>query len=91
MHTKGEWIWQFDPLNPDKIEIVQDGQAIFLTQSFDNAKRLCQILNSYEDMYEALKAVLASVVCNDDMSISYAIDGLTRCQIDNALSKAGGK
>ena len=40
---------------------------------------------------EALKAVLASIVCNDDMSISYAIDGLTRCEIDNALSKAEGK
>ena len=48
------------------------------------------ILNpdALEDMYEALKAVLDSKACNDDMSIAYAIGGLTRCQIDNALSKA---
>jgi len=54
-YTKGEWKWQFDPLDPKgMVEVTQNGEVIFRTQTLKNAQRLCQALNSWQDMYEAL-------------------------------------
>ena len=49
------------------------------------------LISAAPDMYEALKSVLSSVVCNGDWSISYAIDRDIRLQINAALAKAEGK
>jgi len=50
-----------------------------------------RLISAAPDMYEALKAVLSTVVCNGDMSISYAIDRTVSNQIEQALNKAEGK
>ena len=66
--------------------MVGNGQSAWV--AICGREQDARLIAAAPDMYEALKAVLDSIVCNDDMSISYAIDGLARCQIDNALSKA---
>jgi len=98
MYTKGEWKWQFDPLDPNgKIEVTQSGGVIFTTQTLKNAERLCQILNSYSDMYEALKNLLAETdllvveECDHDVGICWCSYKNARFQAAHALAKAEGK
>ena len=54
-----EWQWQFDPLEPQgKVEVTYKGEPIFLTQTLENAERICNILNSYPLVYEALEDII---------------------------------
>ena len=55
--NKGAYSWRFDPLKPDIVEVSQNGITFATTSTLWNAERLVVRLNSYQDMYEALKAL----------------------------------
>ena len=86
-YTKGEWKWQFDPLDPKGIVgITQNGKVIFWTQTLKNAQHLCQILNTYSDMYEALKELFHEYTGGRNVGVSEL--GI---KADKAIAKAEGK
>jgi predicted RNA-binding Zn ribbon-like protein len=70
---------QAQPLTMTQQLIVMSKENDILTDANKAAQRKIEVLT------EALKAVLSTVVVNDDMSTSYAIDRKVRNQIDAAL------
>ena len=86
--NQGEWKWQFDPLDPNgRVEVTQNNEVIFVTQTLKNAQRLCQMLNSYQDMYEALKEIYDANWQNLPDMASHIIETVGK----KALMKAEGK
>jgi len=91
-YTKGEWVVK-QVLSEDYFISNNDDEICYPIARMDshqlNPEANAQLIAAAPDMYKALKSVLSSAVCNDDMSTSYAIDRTIKNQIDNALAKAG--
>ena len=74
----------------DKLAKLTDDaheELLFLIKE-QTVERIVKAVNCHDDLVEALKAVMASVIVNDDMSISYAIDGYIAHLIAQALARA---
>ena len=96
-HTKGKWEVQLaQPYDEHEFEIsydTEEGLTYLIADVHGNleqgdAEANANLIASAPELYEALKAVLTTVVCNGDMTITYGIDGDTRRQIKRALDKA---
>jgi hypothetical protein len=59
--------------------------------TLDEREANAHLIAAAPDMYKALKAVLSTVIVNDDMTITYAIDFTVTQQINRALKKAEGR
>lgn len=91
-HTKGEWKAEYR--SGGDYEITSDGFVGCIAKVNVDCyavKSNAHLIAAAPDLLEALKAVLSTVIVNDDMTTSYAIDGKTRKQINRALAKAEGK
>ena len=92
-YTKGEWeaiLWD----SGKGFNIFSDEGLIAtvplergLKHTMHEVKANAHLIASAPALYEALKAVLSTVVCNGDCTISYAIDGTVRKQMEKALAQ----
>lgn len=87
-YTKGDWKVEAPQNKGIKARIISNERAVIATvNNADDAN----VMAASKEMYEALRAVESSVICNGDMSFTYAIDGRIKKQISQALQKAEGK
>jgi hypothetical protein len=90
--TPGQWHYEDGQVKDDRGEIVarayREAECKISPYQRDNNMRF---ISAAPDMYEALKAITDSVVCNGDFTTSYAIDGTIKQLIKQALAKAEGR
>lgn len=106
-YTKGEWrlehllagqypVYIYDENGMAIAEATNRLDGINNEKAKEEMIANARLIAAAPDMYEALKAVLSSAVCDDfdksGLAIThYAIDGNIRKLINQALSKADGK
>ena len=85
-----EYSWQFDPLEPDKPVELTCGGVVIATTTLKSAQELAAKLNSYTDLYEALKGLLDWY---DDLTLNNPDleSPIFWSPAIKALKKAGGK
>lgn len=69
----------------DKVHPIARLEGNFYRQKA-NAEFIVKAVNNHEALVEALKAVYSTAICNGDMSISFAVDGKVRKQMELALA-----
>ena len=79
-NIKNDEYWRINDKNNERMAICKDAES---------AATILLCCNSHEALVAVLKAVKASVIVNNDCSVSYAIDGNIRNLIEQALKLAG--
>ena len=90
--TQGKWIYKNARVETEAGDVIakahREADCKIPAYQRDNNMKF---IAAAPDMYEALKEIRDSVVCNGDFSHSYAIDGKIEALLNKALSKAEGK